>query len=834
MKAEDLDMETRYPKSDNGQIRWDLLRGRGFVKAYGQTKAVNNFDIHISKGEIVGLLGGNGAGKSTLTRIISGVTKPDQGTLWFDGQEIDFRQFSPSRANHLGIRIVYQELSLCLNLRVYENFFIELSRKFKKDFQWRRHATAISRKVLDDVFPDNHINANARLDTLSIAQRQMVEIARALSDEDLKLLILDEPTSSLASEQTEQLKSFIKRKATEGISFIFITHRLNEAISLVDRMYVASNGSCSWTGNVDETNENNLIVKMGGQLDQPTPSEICERNNLACEINPNVGVKVDGLRICKGEKISFDIYGGQIIGISGLEGNGQRELLHTLFANRKKNNKSIQFKGSVAYVTGDRKNEGNFHLWSILENMMINRLAFGKLFALNSEKRLITVAQKWYDKLKVKSEGFQAGITSLSGGNQQKILLARALVADADIIILDDPTRGVDIATKNDLYEIFWEASLAGKLVLWYSSDDAEFKHCNRVYVMRYHSVVAVLSEDEISKNTIVEASFKGEELKAVVEKSEIAEGSGSRIKSFFGTSVVVPFFAMMIVYFLCGVRSPAVFSVFGVELLLSGALPLIILTLGQMFIIGFSQIDLGAGFFMGLISVVAATTLTTSPGLGWLSILGLLIAYSSMGLAIYYRSIPAIVMTLGASFVWKGISISILNSPGGLAPEWLMNIFWSSFFVPPVIVVIILITAASWMFYRSKYGTVIKGFGNNAGALVRSGWSEALAHFITFFVAGVLALLGGLSMAGISTAADPTAGGSYTMLTIASVIIGGGYLTGGFVTVPGAVFGAITFSLISSLLGFLNVSTDFTAAVQGLILILILSLRLMAKGRKT
>lgn len=204
------------------------------------------------------------------------------------------------------------------------------------------------------------------------------------------------------------------------------------------------------------------------------------------------------------------------------------------------------------------------------------------------------------------------------------------------------------------------------------------------------------------------------------------------------------------------------------------------------------------------------------------------------MGLAIYYRNIPAIVMTLGTSFIWKGISISILSSPGGMAPDWLIGIFWTSFIIPPVIIIIILVTAASWLFYRSKYGTVIKGFGNNPSALVRSGWSEARAHFLTYFVCGVLAVLGGLSTSGISTAADPTAGGSYTMLTIASVVIGGGYLTGGFVTVPGAVFGAITFSLISSLLGFMNVSTDFTAAVQGLILIVILSLRLVTKGRKT
>lgn len=610
-------MKSRQLQTQESKTDTLLLSGKGLVKTYGQTVAVNDFDICLHQGEIVGLLGGNGAGKSTLTRIISGVTLPDQGSLWFNGQEIDLRQFSPLKANRLGIRVVYQELSLCLNLRVYENFYVELSRHFKRDYQWRKHSIELSSRVLNDIFPGNHINANDRLDSLSIAQRQMVEIARAFSDEDLKLLILDEPTSSLAAEQTEQLKSYIRKKAAQGITFVFITHRLNEAISLVDRIYVANNGSCSWTGRVEETSENNLIEKMGGRLEKTGSSLNSGHKPLICKINPDIGITVEGLKIGRGNKISFDVFGGEIIGISGLEGSGQRELLHTLFENRRKTSKNIRIRGSVAYVTGDRKNEGNFHLWSILENMMITRLAFGKLFMLNSEKRMISAVQKWYNKLKVKSEGLHANITSLSGGNQQKVLLARALVADADIIILDDPTRGVDIPTKSDLYGVFREAAASGKLVIWYSSDDAEFEHCNRVYVMRYQSIVATLSEDEISKDNIVQASFKGEELKGADESPKATDNSKSKLKSIFGTGVLVPFFAMIIVYLLCGLRSPAVFSAFGIDLLLSGALPLIILTLGQMFIIGFSQIDLGAGFFMGLINVISATILTTSPAFG-------------------------------------------------------------------------------------------------------------------------------------------------------------------------------------------------------------------------
>ncbi len=835
---------SRFDDTQNTEnLNEPLLNAKDLVKVYGHTTALNKFEIMVRKGEIIGLLGGNGAGKSTLTRVISGVTHPDEGQLDIDGKKIEFGQFNPSIANSLGIRVVYQELSLCTNLKVYENFFVELSSMFKNS-KWRDLAVRLSREKLDEVFPGNDIDVDARLDSLTIAQMQMVEIARAFSDPKLKLLILDEPTSSLPSEQTEQLKDFIRKKAVEGVSFIFITHRLKEAISLVDRIYVMQNGTCKWMGNVDETSEADLVVKMGGIADRKEECRTQVSKGDSRRINTQIGITARSLVLKKGRPINFEFNGGEIIGIAGLEGSGQIELLHKLFASRKKSSQQLEIKGKIAYVAGDRKKEGVFPLWSVLENMMINKLAFGRLWANISEKSLVENAKPWYNKLKVKAEGLESSINNLSGGNQQKVLIARTMVADADIIILNDPTRGVDIATKYQLYEIFDEAARSGKLIIWYSSDDAEFEICSRVFVMRYNTVIAELSADEISKDTIVEASFKGEELKPVTELSKrqesMSEGDRQKqkerrqaVKKVTTSNAFISLLAMLIVYLLCGLLSPNVFSVFGIELLLSSAAPLILLTLGQMFIIGFSQIDFGIGFFMGIVNVLAATLLTTNPLLGILTLAALVCIYASMGLVIYYSRIPAIVMTMGASFIWKGAAITILPAPGGMAPEWLTAIFWSDFKISPTFIVIVLITVLAWLFYRSKVGTILKGFGNNPTSMVNSGWSEVKAHFYVYLVSGIFALLGGLIMAGVSGAADANAAGPYTMLTVASVVMGGGYLTGGLVTVPGAVFGAITFSLISSLLGFLEVSTELTAAVQGLILLIILSLRLLKNGGK-
>ena len=810
-----------------------LLEGRQLTKIYGRTVAVDHFDITIRRGEVIGLLGSNGAGKSTLTRLISGVSKPDDGELTFDGQTINLKDFSPRIAESIGIRVVYQELSLCSNLKVYENFFVELEALFKNKRNWRKEAMKMAREKLDDIFPEHGIDVTARLDTLSIAQMQMVEIARALCDPKLKLLILDEPTSSLPAKQTELLKESIQRIAKTGVSFVFITHRLSEAISVVNHIYVAAGGRLQWHGDVSETSEADLILRMGGDVRKVANITASGDALAEHEIQNHIGIQARNLELLPNARLNFEFKGGEIIGIAGLEGSGQRDLLHKLFESRKKANASLTVNGRMAYVTGDRKKEGNLPLWSVLDNMMINHLAFGRLMKITSTVGLEGKAREWYEKLEVKSESIHSNINNLSGGNQQKVLIARALVSNADIILLDDPTRGVDISTKYQLYEIFSEAARAGKLVIWYSSDDEEFQFCSRVFVMRYHRVVAELDRGNLDKNAIVEASFYGEEFKPVHEESESKQTKSKRVHSLLKSNAIVPFIVMFIVYALCCIRTPRVFSIFGIELLLSSAAPLIFLALGQMFIIGFSQCDLGIGAFMGVVNVISATYLYKTPGIGAVMLLVVLIMYGCMGLVIYYRNIPPIIMTLGASFIWEGIALYILPSAGGTAPSWLTYLFWMDYVIPPMLVVILVFSFLVFAFYRSKYGVVMQGFGNNASAMVRSGWSESRCYFLTYAIAGVCAMLGGLIMAGVSGAADGRAAGGYTMLTVASVIIGGGYFTGGKVTVWGTVFGAITFSLISSLLGFYKVSTEFTAAVQGIILILILAFRLLKKGRK-
>lgn len=802
-----------------------LLALKDISKRYGNTIANDNISLQLFEGEVLGLVGANGAGKSTLMRVISGVSRPDNGTMIFSGNIVDWKTYRPAAAARFGIRVAYQELSLCTNLKVYENFFVEMGSYFSKETKWRTKALSMARRMLDEVFPGHGIRATQETSELSIAQQQMVEITRAFSSPDVKLVILDEPTSSLPAEQSRQLLDYVSRASMRGIAVIYITHRLQEIMEVTTRICVLRNGAVVGNLNTQSITQEDMILAMSGEEPDEAEyesivAESKDKQNISLAHVQCNKVTVKGLT-----EVSCSMSGGEIVGIGGLEGNGQRALLQTIFTPSSKMKGSLERKGEIAYITGDRKEAGVFPLWSVAENMTITSLARGGLLRFRSPGSVGEEAAQWMERLSVKSEGPHAPITSLSGGNQQKVLIARALMSDAQIILLDDPTRGVDVETKRQLYQLFREAAREGKLVIWHSSDDSELMQCNRVLVMRHGSIVQTFQGDEINEQNILNASFSGDEKKTVSAKQR---------KGFAGISTLIPVLTMILTYVACGVLYPSTFSLFGVELLISGAFPLIMAALSQTFIIGYSHINLSLGNFMGLISVLAATLLYSQPALGFLLILLAWIGHGMMGVLIRRLNIPAVIVTLAFSFIWYGIAIVIRSSPGGTAPAWLVNMFNSSSFgVSHVLIILLAMCALAFFIERSKYGTVLRGFGNREDAMIRSGWNRNTAVFSTYAIAGFFAMIGGLSFTALTYSSDASAMDSYTLLTVASVILGGGMLSGGWVNVLGSVCGAITLSLVTILLGFLRVQADYTAAVQGSLLIGILALRLLRKKEK-
>ncbi len=795
----------------------------GIRKQYGATTALKGVSLAVNPGEIIGLIGSNGAGKSTLGRVVSGVTRPDGGLVTIGGRGVDPEHYSPRSASRMGIRVVYQELSLCSNLDVRENFFIEHHDLYKGTQRWRNAVSDKTRRALNDAFPGNGINSSQLIQEMPINQRQMVEIARAVSVTDLKLLILDEPTSSLGSNETEQLLAYLKKLSERGVSIILVTHRLKEVLSIASRFVVMRNGSIEWAGENRDVSESFLVEKM--TRDERVNPEI-ESGLIESRINSKVEIVVENLNTRRLHDIRCRLNGGELIGISGLDGNGQQDFMKEIFFSPTGLSKrSIKKSHDICYISGDRRKEGIFPLWPVKDNIGITEYNKLSLFKPIDVKEIAGRAKHWFERLRIKADTVDSGILSLSGGNQQKVLVARSLISDSDIIFLDDPTKGVDVDTKQQMYALFREAAENGKLVVWYSTEDDEFLNCTRVLVFRYGHVVDELNRADISKAHIVESSFKGEDL---LKRG----GRKEQTRIPFEMNLVVPAVALALVFVVSGLYQRNVFTWFGVDLLLTGSIPLVCAAVCQMLIIGLSHVDLSVGAYMGLVNVLCATILVENPLLGALFLCLSIAVYGLMGALIYVRKIPAVIVTMGMSFVWTGIAYTIQDRPGGSSPEWLTGLFRLDFPIPQSIVLILLISAAIFFFYRSKYGTALRGFGNNPAAMENSGWRTVSAYIGGYCIAAFFATIGGMAITTYTGASDANSTASYTMLTIAAVVMGGSKLLGGFVSPVGTIIGAVTLSLVGALLGFMRLSSSYVTAVQGLILLTILATRLLRNRR--
>ena len=364
---------------------------------------------------------------------------------------------------------------------------------------------------------------------------------------------------------------------------------------------------------------------------------------------------------------------------------------------------------------------------------------------------------------------------------------------------------------------------------MWHSTEDLEFLECDRVLVFAQGRIVAELRDEAITERNIVDASFMGS-AGGGATAAKPSRGADVRRKAL---AYGAPFASLTVVLAIMMLENPKIASVFGLDLLLWAAVPVALVALGQMFVVGGSEIDLGIGAFAGLINVLSATMLVDAPLAAALAFASALIAYCGLGALIQLRAIPAIVVTLGASFIWSGIAYTLQPTPGGSSPPWLTAaIGWSFPGVPTSLIVLVLIAAAAFVLDRTPLGVALRAFGANPVAMSRAGYSAPKYAALRYAIAGVFGLLAGLSLTAINTASDYNSGGSYTLLSVAAVVIGGCSLAGGLISPLGVVADPATLALIGALLGMLNVSSDYNAAVQGVLLLLILAVKTLAGER--
>lgn len=496
-----------------------LLDIKGLEKTFPGVRALKGVNLTVNKGEIHALMGENGAGKSTLIKVLTGIYQKNGGTICFDGEEINAR--TPIEANEKGISTIYQELNLVLFQTVYENLFLGREPRTKFGSIDRKAMISEAKRILEELGIE--IDVTRPLKNYSTAIQQMVAIARAVSI-NAKLVIMDEPTSSLDTHEVQVLFRIIRQLKSKGISVIFISHKLDEIFEICDRLTVFKDGEYVGDYDIGELNQLKLISLMVGK-----DTVELERNKQGYEF-ANAKVIAEMKDIRQGMRlngINIEIKQGEVVGLAGLLGSGRTELAQVLFGSGMPDNGEIFWWGEMAgihspadaikkgmgFCTEDRKTEGIIPHLSVRENITIALLPKLNSFGFVKTKEQDEIVRSYIDRLKIKTPTPEQAICNLSGGNQQKVLLARWMCMNPKLMILDEPTRGIDVGAKAEIEQLIQEFSKSGISVLMISSEIAELeRNCDRIIVMREGRVIGELAGDQISQDKVMETIARGSE----------------------------------------------------------------------------------------------------------------------------------------------------------------------------------------------------------------------------------------------------------------------------------------------------------------------------------
>lgn len=491
-----------------------LLLMENITKHFGATCALDSVDFDLEKGEVHALLGENGAGKSTLIKVLSGAIKPDKGTMHLE--ESCYSPSSPLESRRTGISVIYQELNLAPHLSVEEN--IMLGREWHTwGFLERQKMREKVREALSLVH-HAEISLDIPVRQLSMAARQIVEIARALL-EKAKILVMDEPTSSLSGKDSQRLFEIIKRLRSQGVSIIYISHFLEEVQQVADRFTVLRDGKKVGSGKMEETSLDKIIQMMvGGEVKQMFPRVEHQIGELALEV-----AKLKGKKMLA--EVDLVLRRGEVLGVAGLVGSGRTEFLRTIFGLDtleggfvKVGPEEVLVGGvrqridkGLGFLSEDRQGEGLALSQSISDNLTLSYFSPYVRFGFLRVKQQRKAGWDWIQRLKIKAQSAKQPVLSLSGGNQQKVALARLLHQKADVFLLDEPTRGIDIISKSQIYEWMGELAAQGKAILFVSSYFPELLGvCDRIAVFHRGQLVAVRLAAEWDDESLLAAATTG------------------------------------------------------------------------------------------------------------------------------------------------------------------------------------------------------------------------------------------------------------------------------------------------------------------------------------
>jgi ABC-type sugar transport system ATPase subunit len=500
------------------------LELRHISKTFPGIVALNNVNFEVRSGEVHALLGENGAGKSTLIKILSGYHQPDKGgEMLLAGKPITFR--NPKDAIEASIHTIYQELTLCPHMTVAENIVLDKQDQFKGFLQRRHEYQAIATQALEDL-GQSEIDPNWLVKDLSIAQQQVVEIAKAVTSK-AKIVLMDEPTSSISQNDADILMDIIRGLRADGVAIIYISHRLHEIGGIADRITVLRDGELVGTVDNSDVTESDLITMMvGRELDNVYPKREVPIGDVVLRVE-----NLTSGELLKG--ISFDVHKGEIFGIGGLVGSMRTETLEALFGMRPITDGKIYLNGEdfhpmnprqaikhrIAFVTEDRKKSGLVLCLPVHENINIVNAQRPSFAGYINWSKLKAIADNHRRTLNIKVRSIEQIVSSLSGGNQQKVALAKWLDFNPDVIIFDEPTRGIDIGAKTEIYSIMGELAARGTAIVMVSSELPELiSVADRIMVMQEGRMKGIVSNKEATQELVM--SLATQEAKQLSHKS--------------------------------------------------------------------------------------------------------------------------------------------------------------------------------------------------------------------------------------------------------------------------------------------------------------------------
>ncbi len=482
---------------------------QGISKSFPGVQALDNVDFDLRKGEVHGLVGENGAGKSTLIKIIMGIYKNDSGNIFLEGEEIGIH--NPSDAIDIGFRAIYQDVNLCRHLTVAENLLLGKQPRKGRIVNWKSLYER-AQNIIDDLALNIDVHAQVR--TLSVAQQEMVCIAKSVYEE-AKVIIFDEPTALLTEDETVRLFNIIRDLKEREISVIYISHRLEEIFEICDRTTILRDGKKVCTVDTDQLTEDEMISLMVGR----TFEDLYISDHVSNRQDEVVLEVKDLSKEGKYKDISFDLHKGEILGISGLVGAGRSDIMKALFGAEKFDKGSISIHGKetvisspmaairngLAYLPEDRRHEGLALGLTVSENLNMTSFQLNHKFGLVDGSNEKTVTDTFIEKLDIRTPSSKQQIAKLSGGNQQKVVIGKWLAIDSDILIFDEPTIGVDVGTKREIYKLLYDLTAQGKSLIVISSYLPEvIGVSDRVMVIHEGKNMGFLEREELSEVSLL------------------------------------------------------------------------------------------------------------------------------------------------------------------------------------------------------------------------------------------------------------------------------------------------------------------------------------------